>query len=116
MLDFLEISRFIVAFFASGIFWLMVLFYAEKRWRDHGLPGAGVAAAIVLTAAAVLFFKVVVDDAPWKTPPPLWDETTYSAPAAGDRPVLALSVDADLSGRSHQRDGRLDDGFLAPQR
>lgn len=82
MPDTFELTRFIIAFFASGIFWLMVLFYAEKRWREHGLPGAGVAAGIVLAAAAVLFFKVVVDDAPWKMPPPMWpDETTYAAPA-----------------------------------
>lgn len=82
MPDTFELTRFIIAFFASGIFWLMVLFYAEKRWREHGLPGAGVAAGIVLTAAAILFFKVVVDDAPWKMPPPMWpDEAAYSAPA-----------------------------------
>jgi hypothetical protein len=102
MPDSFEIARFIIAFFTSGIFWLMILFYAEKRWRQHAVPGVSVAAAIVLAAAAILFFKVVVDDAPWRMPPGD-DEMSYSSPARSG------SVDAHVHGRVREGDRHLDD-------
>jgi hypothetical protein len=66
-----ELTRFIVALFTSGIFWLMFLFYGEKAWHRGGLAGAKYMGVVVLVLSGVLFFKVVVNDAAWKNPPDL---------------------------------------------
>ena len=36
MPDSFEISRFVIALFISGIFWMMVLFFAERAWLRAG--------------------------------------------------------------------------------
>ena len=65
MPDSSEIARFIVALFASGIFWLMVLFFVEKAWLRSRLPGVLPMAVLVLTLSALALFTVVDDNA-WK--------------------------------------------------
>jgi len=47
-----------VALFASGIFWLMVLFFVERAWHRSRLPGALPIAVIVLTLSALTLFSV----------------------------------------------------------
>jgi len=59
-----EIARFIAALFASGIFWLMVLFFIERAWLRSRLPGALIMAVLVLTLSAIALFTVV-DDGVW---------------------------------------------------
>ena len=58
-----EVTRFIVAVFASGIFWLMVLFFVEKAWLRSRLPGALFMALVVMTLSALVLFTVVDDGA-----------------------------------------------------
>jgi xanthine/uracil permease len=65
MSDSAEIARFIVALFASGVFWLMVLFFVEKAWLRSQLPGARIIAVLVLTLSALALFTVV-DEGAWK--------------------------------------------------
>jgi xanthine/uracil permease len=60
-----EVARFIVALFASGVFWLMVLFFIEKAWLRSRLPGALIMAVLVMTLSALALFTVV-DDSAWK--------------------------------------------------
>jgi xanthine/uracil permease len=60
-----EVARFIVALFASGVFWLMVLFFIEKAWLRSRLPGALIMAVLVMTLSALALFTVV-DDGAWK--------------------------------------------------
>ena len=60
-----EVARFIVALFASGVFWLMVLFFIEKAWRRSRLPGALIMAVLVMTLSALALFTVV-DEGAWK--------------------------------------------------
>ena len=62
MPDTWELTRFIVALFTSGIFWLMFLFYGEKAWHRGGLAGAKYMGVVVLVVSGLLFFKVVVND------------------------------------------------------
>jgi hypothetical protein len=66
MPDSFEISRFVIALFISGVFWLMVLFFLEKAWLTSRLPGALLMATLVLALSAWALFRVVVDDRPWK--------------------------------------------------
>ena len=66
MPDSFEISRFVIALFISGVFWLMVLFFIEKAWLRSRLPGALLMATLVLALSAWALFRVVVDDTPWK--------------------------------------------------
>jgi hypothetical protein len=66
MPDSFETLRFLAALFASGLFWMMVLFLIERGWLKSRLPGSLVAAALVLALSAWGLFKVVVDDGPWK--------------------------------------------------
>ena len=61
-----EATRFLMALFTSGLFWMMVLFFIERGWLKSRLPGSLVAATLVLALSAWGLFKVVVDDAPWK--------------------------------------------------
>jgi hypothetical protein len=65
MFDSAEVARFIVALFASGVFWLMVLFFVEKAWLRSPLPGARLMAALVMTLSALALFTVV-DEGAWK--------------------------------------------------
>jgi hypothetical protein len=65
MSDSAEVTRFIVALFASGVFWLMVLFFIEKAWLRSRLPGALIMAVLVMTLSALALFTVV-DDGAWK--------------------------------------------------
>jgi hypothetical protein len=60
-----EIARFIAALFASGIFWLMVLFFIERAWLRSRLPGALIMAVLVLTLSAIALFTVV-DEGAWR--------------------------------------------------
>jgi hypothetical protein len=66
MPDSFEVSRFVIALFISGIFWMMVLFFAERAWLRSRLPGALLMAMLVLALSAWALFRVVVDDRPWK--------------------------------------------------
>ena len=65
MPDSFEISRFVIALFISGVFWLMVLFFVERAWLRSRLPGALFMALVVMTLAALVLFTVV-DDGAWK--------------------------------------------------
>lgn len=76
MFDSAAMARFIVALFASGVFWLMVLFFVEKAWLRSRLPGAWLMAALVMTLSALALFTVV-DESAWK----LVASQTTSAPA-----------------------------------
>jgi xanthine/uracil permease len=60
-----EVARFIVALFASGVFWLMVLFFVEKAWLRSRLPGSLIMAVLVMTLSALALFTVV-DDGAWR--------------------------------------------------
>ena len=60
-----EFARFIAALVASGIFWLMVLFFIERAWLRSRLPGALIMAVLVLTLSALALFTVV-DEGAWK--------------------------------------------------
>jgi hypothetical protein len=60
-----EVARFIVALFASGIFWLMVLFCIEKTWLTSRLPGAMFMAALIMTRSALALFTLG-DDGAWR--------------------------------------------------
>jgi hypothetical protein len=75
MFDSTEVARFIVALFASGVFWLMVLFFIEKAWLRSPLPGAWLMAVLVMTLSALALFTVV-DDGAWR----LVASQTISAP------------------------------------
>ncbi len=66
MPDTFELSRFVIALFISGIFWMMVLFFVEKAWLKSRLPGALLMASLVLALSAWALFRVVVDDGSWK--------------------------------------------------
>jgi hypothetical protein len=69
MPDSFETTRFLVALFTSGLFWMMVLFFIERGWLKSRLPGSLLMATLVLALSAWGLFKVVVDDVPWKMPP-----------------------------------------------
>ncbi len=66
MPDSFELSRYLIALFISGVFWMMVLFFVEKAWLRSRLPGAAIAATLVLALSAWALFRVVVDDGSWK--------------------------------------------------
>ena len=66
MPDSFELSRYLIALFVSGVFWMMVLFFVEKAWLRSRLPGAVIAATLVLALSAWALFRVVVDDGAWK--------------------------------------------------
>jgi hypothetical protein len=63
-----EVSRFIAALFTSGIFWMMVLFFVERKTETRRRSGLKILATVILVASAFLLLDVVVDDARWKTP------------------------------------------------
>ena len=61
-----EATRFLMALFTSGLFWMMVLFFIERGWLKSRLSNSLVMATLVLALSAWALFKVVVDDEAWK--------------------------------------------------
>jgi uncharacterized membrane protein len=66
MPDSFELSRYLIDMFVSGVFWMIVLFFVERAWLRSRLPGAAIAATLVLALSAWALFRVVVDDGWWR--------------------------------------------------